>query len=207
MASKTTTSTPTDRLLTRREAAAVADLPVKVLDKAIEVGVIVPSRGPGGQPLLDEESVIVVTLTSGDRDVTLTANSKMKIKDWVYGTRPHLSTEPAELALTPWLVLRVDKKLRTLAKRLSDYIVGRSRYIESDPQILGGEPVIKGTRISVRALADRVADGDTLDVLKDDYPEVPKQAFETALLYAASHPARGRPRKPWRDDQPSNSTP
>jgi len=61
--------------------------------------------------------------------------------------------------------------------------------------------VIRGTRISVRALADRVADGDTVDVLKEDYPEVPKQAFETALLYAASHPARGRPRKPWRDEQ------
>jgi len=126
-----------DRLLTRREAATVADLPVKALDKAIETSVIVPARGPGGQPLLDEESVIVVTLVSGDRDVTLAANSKMKVRDWVYEARPHLSTEPAELALTPWLVLRVDKKLRTLAKRLSGYIAGRSRYIESDPQILG----------------------------------------------------------------------
>jgi uncharacterized protein (DUF433 family) len=208
MDARATTSPPTDRLLTRREAATVAELSLKALDKAIAVGVIVPSRGPGGQPLLDEESVIVVTLISGERDVTLAATSKMKIKDWVYEARPHLSTEPAELPLTPWLVLRVDRKLRTIAKRLSDYLAGRTRYIESNPQILGGEPVIKGTRISVRAVADRVADGDTIDVLKEDYPDIPKQAFETALLYAVSHPARGRPRKPWRDDrQRARSTP
>jgi uncharacterized protein (DUF433 family) len=50
-------------------------------------------------------------------------------------------------------------------------------------------------------VADRVADGDRVDVLKEDYPDIPKQAFETALIYAESHPARGRPRKPWREDQ------
>lgn len=75
----------------------------------------------------------------------------------------------------------------------------RDRYIRSDPDILGGTPVIDGTRIPVYAVLGRLGHGDTLEDLRADYPDVPSDAFHAARLYAAAHPLRGRPSgRPWR---------
>jgi len=39
----------------------------------------------------------------------------------------------------------------------------------------------------------RLTSGDTIDILKEDYPDIPRQAFEAAFLYAQTHPQVGRP--------------
>ncbi len=57
--------------------------------------------------------------------------------------------------------------------------------IASDPGILGGKPLVKGTRLSVasvlNALASIGADG-----LKEGYPFVTDEDIEACLRYAAS---------------------
>ena len=79
------------------------------------------------------------------------------------------------------------------------YREARDRYIRSDPEILGGTPVIDGTRIPVYAVLGRLRHGDTLEDLLDDYPRVPRDAFRAAEIYAAANPLRGRPSgRPWR---------
>jgi uncharacterized protein (DUF433 family) len=80
-------------------------------------------------------------------------------------------------------------------------LAAKNKYLTSDPEILGGEPIIKGTRTTCRSVKGRVDAGDTLDDLVEDYDcEVPKEVFEVALTYANSNPVRGRPGagKPWR---------
>jgi uncharacterized protein (DUF433 family) len=44
--------------------------------------------------------------------------------------------------------------------------------IHSDPDILGGTPVFKGTRVPARTVFDYLADGCTLDEFLDDFPTV-----------------------------------
>ncbi len=40
--------------------------------------------------------------------------------------------------------------------------------------------------------------GDTLDELAADNPDIPREAFEAALVYARTHPLVGRPGgRPW----------
>ena len=39
-----------------------------------------------------------------------------------------------------------------------------------DPDTMGGTPVIKGTRVPVRTLAQLVAGGESREALKEDYP-------------------------------------
>ncbi len=59
---------------------------------------------------------------------------------------------------------------------------------------------IDGTRITVYAVLGRFQDGDTLQDLIDDYPQVAPEAFEAANLYARAHPLRRRPSgRPWRN--------
>ncbi|WP_158554912.1 DUF433 domain-containing protein [Methylovirgula sp. 4M-Z18] len=57
----------------------------------------------------------------------------------------------------------------------------------------GGRPVIKGTRLTVSAIHGRLSSGDTIETLMDDHPDIPRRAFEAALLYAQTHPQVGRP--------------
>ena len=79
------------------------------------------------------------------------------------------------------------------------YRAARDRHIVSDNEILGGTPMIRGTRITVHAVRGRLEGGDPVEELMEDYPGVPREAFEAADLYARTHPLRGRPGgRPWR---------
>ncbi len=68
--------------------------------------------------------------------------------------------------------------------------------VHSDPEILGGTPVFRGTRVPVKNLLDYLAPSDTLDQFLDDFPTVRREqaiaALELArdLLTAGAHPSR-----------------
>ncbi|MDE0699035.1 MAG: DUF433 domain-containing protein [Boseongicola sp.] len=79
-------------------------------------------------------------------------------------------------------------------------LADRKRCVTTDPEIFGGVPTVKGTRIPVYAIHGQLADGDTIDDLLEDHPEIPREAFVTADIYARTHPERGRPvvaGRPW----------
>jgi uncharacterized protein (DUF433 family) len=57
--------------------------------------------------------------------------------------------------------------------------------ITSDPGVLGGKPVIAGTRISVQLILEKLGDGWTIDQLLDDYPQLSREQIAAALAYAA----------------------
>ena len=55
----------------------------------------------------------------------------------------------------------------------------------SDPEILLGKPVIKGTRISVELIVDRLADGWTFEQVLESYPHITREDILAALAFAA----------------------
>ena len=61
-----------------------------------------------------------------------------------------------------------------------------SNLIIADPAILGGKPIIVGTRISVQLVLEKVRDGWTIDELLDDYPQLTREQVVAALDYAAA---------------------
>jgi uncharacterized protein (DUF433 family) len=200
--SKTRTTTKTvagSEYLSRREAAMFAEVSLRSVDKAIEEKVVRPSRSLGHGTVLDRGDVLAIALIAR-AGLPLRPQTKRRINEWVHGFFSEESFEETkELLLSDVLVLRLDSESHQLAERLYRYLKGRERYIEADPDIQGGEPVIKGTRLPVRSVAERLNRGDSIDDLVDDYPRVPKTAFEAARIYAQSHPRRGRPARPWRD--------
>lgn len=56
--------------------------------------------------------------------------------------------------------------------------------IHSDPEILGGTPVFKGTRVPVRNLIDYLEAGDSLDKFLDAFPTVTREQAIAALEVA-----------------------
>jgi uncharacterized protein (DUF433 family) len=58
--------------------------------------------------------------------------------------------------------------------------------IKSDPQIMMGNPVIRGTRITVEFLLRRIAGGASEDELLEAYPQISREDIHEALIYAAN---------------------
>jgi uncharacterized protein (DUF433 family) len=55
-----------------------------------------------------------------------------------------------------------------------------------DPRICGGEPVIRGTRISLRTVLASLADGDTVDDLLRDFPALTTADVQAVIAFAAA---------------------
>ena len=53
--------------------------------------------------------------------------------------------------------------------------------IIKDPNILGGEPVFRGTRVPFKVLIDYLEGGDTLDEFLEQYPGVSREQAIAAL--------------------------
>ncbi len=58
-------------------------------------------------------------------------------------------------------------------------------YIVADPKVMLGKPVIKGTRITVELVIERLGQGQTIDELLVSYPHISREAVMACLQYAA----------------------
>ncbi|MFN0200604.1 MAG: DUF433 domain-containing protein [Bacteroidia bacterium] len=58
-----------------------------------------------------------------------------------------------------------------------------STYIHTDKNILGGKPIIKGTRLSVELLVKRLADGWTISQLYESYPRLKEEHIQAIFAY------------------------
>lgn len=61
-----------------------------------------------------------------------------------------------------------------------------AHWIESSPDVLGGKPRIRGTRISVDFLLELMAGGASREEILEAYPQVTADGLSAALHYAAS---------------------
>lgn len=61
-----------------------------------------------------------------------------------------------------------------------------SDRIVSDPAILGGKPIVRGTRISVEIILEWMASGASRDDIVRNYPALTVQDVEQALEFAAA---------------------
>lgn len=61
-----------------------------------------------------------------------------------------------------------------------------SEFIHSDPEIMLGKPVIKGTRITVELIVERLGYGQTPEELLVSYPHLSREAILACLGYAAA---------------------
>lgn len=60
-----------------------------------------------------------------------------------------------------------------------------SERIIVNPEIMLGKPVIKGTRLTVELIVEKIAYGATFEEIKRDYPFITQDDIKASLLYAA----------------------
>jgi uncharacterized protein (DUF433 family) len=58
--------------------------------------------------------------------------------------------------------------------------------IVRDPKICGGEPVFKGTRVTLRTVLASLAAGDTSEAILADFPSLTPEDIQAAIAFAAA---------------------
>lgn len=59
------------------------------------------------------------------------------------------------------------------------------QYIEVNPRVMMGKPVIKGTRITVELILEKLSEGETMDDILIAHPHITREAIHAALAFAA----------------------
>lgn len=58
-----------------------------------------------------------------------------------------------------------------------------AQYIEIEPRLCNGKPVIEGTRIPVSVIVDMLSNGDTIEKIQSKFPELSQRYILAALNY------------------------
>ena len=58
-------------------------------------------------------------------------------------------------------------------------------YLDRDPAICGGEPVVKGTRVTVRTILASLAEAMSVEEIVRDYPTLDVSAVRAVIAFAA----------------------
>jgi len=61
-----------------------------------------------------------------------------------------------------------------------------AQYIERDPTICGGEPVIKGTRVTLRTVLASLAEGASIAEILGDFPTLSERDVRAVIAFAAA---------------------
>jgi uncharacterized protein (DUF433 family) len=60
-----------------------------------------------------------------------------------------------------------------------------AKYVEADPGVLQGKPVVRGTRLSVELILRRMAEGANEKDLISAYPHLTSESIRGVLAFAA----------------------
>jgi uncharacterized protein (DUF433 family) len=176
-------------LLTVTEAAAVAEVPVRDVNRVIDEHIVPASfySLKGGRWLEADACTFVrfYVLAAGK----LTADERVHVIRTVSATKPRRWVYKSE-----FLTLHLEEFFDATQARHARLMKAREMVIE-DPEILGGTPVIRGTRVPVYDVASSVIAGVSSDRLKEAYPGIDDAQIDLASLYAEANPQRGRPKR------------
>ena len=63
------------------------------------------------------------------------------------------------------------------------------KRVEVNPKVMLGKPVIRGTRLPVELILEKLAYGAAEEDILQDYPFLSREDIKAAILYAAKHVA------------------
>ncbi|MFB3892614.1 MAG: DUF433 domain-containing protein [Phycisphaerae bacterium] len=66
--------------------------------------------------------------------------------------------------------------------KLMDY----QRHFDRNPKVCGGQPVIKGTRVTLRTILASLAEGATVQEILQDFPTITEDDVKAVIAFAAA---------------------
>ena len=173
-------------LFTPAEAAVLSRLTLKAVNNAIDRKTVSAKQGRNGR-LLDEAAVVSLAL-----ERRLARDTTPEFRRRLFS---EIASAPRKRAVSLGsLKVELDEPRREVKERLKQ-LRRIERLAVVNPEIMGGNPVFRGTRVPVHQVAELLNKGETVERLREDYPRVSEEMIRLAPIYAAAHPLRGRPKK------------
>jgi uncharacterized protein (DUF433 family) len=61
-----------------------------------------------------------------------------------------------------------------------------AEYFQRDPEICGGETILKGTRVTLRTVLASLADGSSFEQILEDFPSLTEDHLRAVVAFAAA---------------------
>jgi uncharacterized protein (DUF433 family) len=184
--------------LTIKEAAVLANVTEKVIRHELSARVVGPRRRGAKRVELDPRAVLYLSLVSS-LPVELTKQDRRDLFELI--TRERIKQgrwrrQGSRLILEGRVpvVLSFSALHKAVFDRLKLFLSGKHRVV-STRDVLGGEPVFEGTRISVQHVGELARKGVALATLLEDFPRLSAADIEFACIYVELGRRPGRPRK------------
>ncbi len=190
-------------LFSVNEVAAIAEVSPETIRTALEKKSVTPSRKrKTGKAVRHQFSVGDVLF------VKLLAEFPFPLSKQDKHSLAHILARGNRKA-SPWSMEGVDliyrsgdvqifvqcKSLReTIDRNLAAYRWGRRRVVSS-PEVLGGEPVFRGTRVPLQHVASLFRKGVSQKEITEDFPQLSARDLAFARLFSRFGKRPGRPRK------------
>ncbi len=176
------------RVITVNEAAFAADVSLKTVNQAIDREHVRTVELKRYSDRLRRGIYATDAVYLCVREV-LAPQFRAKLYRFLQGTP--VDELPLQFEVDP-IVLDLAPAVHAVRSRL-EILTRIEERVEVDPEVRGGEPVFRGTRIPVHAIARKLDLGSTEPELYDDHPRLEKGDLEIARRYARLYPRRGRP--------------
>jgi uncharacterized protein (DUF433 family) len=184
------------REYTPAQASILANLPLPAVHKVIERRLIRPRRVRAGRSILrmlNRQQVLYLRLEAeGVRLLPVSARRAIA---------KQIEAFPGKNIVVPGggsaLVIQVKSVRQELDEDLKK-LEKAAEMAVSDPEVMNGTPVYRGTRIPIDLIANMVRQGTKIDEILEGYPALDREKVDLAPLYVQAFPRRGRPaRRPW----------
>ena len=179
------------------------------VNKAIDDGIVNVIRLDDGRRTrarrMVDETAILYLLCTKLISLNLTLSAKRNLYQSLRKLRGKSAHSSPSILLDNFLSFDPGPQFLHWRNCIAHYAEAREAHVVRDPEIMGGVPTVRGTRIPVHSLAARFEGGESVADIKRDYPHVKHEALLAALAYAKANPKVGRPpaqitatvRAPW----------
>jgi len=177
-----------DAFLTVPEAAFLARVSPRLVQHEIDERIVV-SRVSGGRRSVSGVDILYLSAVRGVHG-QMAPSLRRRVRNAIVHSAAQ-NEETANIELFEVSLAALESEVLEGFEALERI---KRDFIEIRPEVLGGEPVLRGTRLSARLIADLVRQGATCKELADDYDVTPDQV-KAAVTFDRVTPRRGRPRQ------------
>jgi uncharacterized protein (DUF433 family) len=174
---------------TPSQVSAVTGLSLPAVHKAIEYKLIRPKRIREGhfvhRCLSRSQAIYLRMEAKGLRSLPLAARRQVARAVDRYPGIDAMFISEGSVILVQCKSAR--KEVETGFRRLGKAM----RMVQSDPEIMRGAPVYKGTRIPIHAIADMLSQGAAVAEILEGYPALTREKVELTPLYVKAFPRGG----------------
>ncbi|HVV48761.1 MAG TPA: DUF433 domain-containing protein [Polyangia bacterium] len=176
--------------LSPAEVSALLEVPERRVRKEIEHGLL-PS------PPVDFHAMVYLWVVHSLNDLEPSVEWRRSL---LTSIRKHLvhssvSSIPKELELVHGVSLHLRSLVEEVWERVFSFSRWCDRRVSSDPAVLGGEPVFRGSRLSVRRIGEAAELAGAVGELLEDYSYLKPEDIEFARRFVRAYPRVGRPRE------------